>query len=166
MVYLISSNVGKAMLNTTQKELMPDEVLLMDFDELTGLDIILDGVTHHVDITVESVTDEKGQTTEKTAYTLNGKIVKLESVLLDISGLISSGYAADLTPGQSELIRFIFYRDHETFPAVDLAFYQHDSENCLTQLLGKSTVLVKQSKITSLVEKVNSILSAGSGSQI
>ena len=158
MVYYIDAAVSDAMLYTTENELLPDEVLAMDFEELTAVDMILDGENYHVTVTVETATDDEGNTTEAMVYYLNGVEVELDTVLTRISALVSSDYATGVTPDRKEEIRFLFYREDENYPTVELAFYQYDSSSCLTQLMGESTVLVNRSSIVSLVEEVNTLI--------
>ena len=55
MVYQIDGSVRDALLYTTQSELLPDEVLLMDWDTVDSIDITLDGATYHVE---RSTTEE------------------------------------------------------------------------------------------------------------
>lgn len=158
MVYLIDAAVSDAMLYTTQSELLPDEVLEMDFDELTAVDIVLDGETYHVTVSVETVTDEDGNTGENTVYYLNGVEVELDTVLTRIGNLASTGYATGKEPERREEIRFVFCRENENYPEVELVFYQYDSSSCLTQLMGESTVFVSRTSIVSLVEEVNTMI--------
>lgn len=162
MVYLVDGNIRNAMVGAELGKLLPDEVIAMDFDTLTALDMILDGETYHVEITKETVTGEDGKTSQQTVYTLDGKKVDLTAVLESIGKLAATDYATGLVPELQEEIRFVFYREHETYPQVILAFYRYDSENCITQLLGESTVLVKRSKIVDLVEDVNAVILADS----
>lgn len=158
MVYLIDSAVREAMLYTTSADLMPDEVILLDWDEVTAFDFTLNGETCTVTRDTKTVTDDEGNETEETVYLLNGEEVDISGITDVLDDLTSAGYAAGLTPERSEEIRIVFHRDRETFPEVELAFYAYNSSACLTTLNGASTVLADRTGVAALVEAVNELI--------
>lgn len=158
MVYRINSTTANTLLYTTYYELQPDEVLLMDWEDVTSVDITLDGETYEIRKGTKEVTDEEGNTSEETVYTLNDAEVDFDDVLTALDGLSSTGYATGLTPERNEEIRFVIHREHETFPEVELAFYQYDSASCMTLLNGEATVFADREGVVALIEEVNSIV--------
>ena len=158
MVYLIDSAVREAMLYTTSADLMPDEVILLDWEEVTAFDFTLNGETCTVTRDTKTVTDDEGNETEETVYLLNGEEVDISGITDVLDDLTSAGYAAGLTPERSEEIRIVFHRDRETFPEVELAFYAYNSSACLTTLNGASTVLADRTGVAALVEAVNELI--------
>lgn len=158
MVYLIDSAVREAMLYTTSADLMPDEVILLDWEEVTAFDFTLNGETCTVTRDTKTVTDDEGNETEETVYLLNGEEVDISGITDVLDDLTSAGYAAGLTPERSEEIRIVFHRDRETFPEVELAFYAYNSSACLTTLNGASTVLADRTGVVALVEAVNELI--------
>ncbi|MCD7756262.1 MAG: DUF4340 domain-containing protein [Firmicutes bacterium] len=158
MVYRIDASISDALLYTTVAELLPDEVLAMDLDTLTAIDLILDGETYHVEKSTVTVTDDDGNTSEETVWTMDDTEVDMDDILSALEDVEASGYATGLTPERSEELRLVLYRDHETYPQVELAFYQYDSSQCITQLMGQSTVFAVRSDVVSLVEAVNALI--------
>lgn len=158
MVYLIDAALSDAALYTTPDTLLPDEVIAMDFDDLTAVDILLDGETYTVTVETLTETDEEGNTTEKTVYDLNGKQVYLADTLELLEDLTSTGYATGMEPERSQEISFRFHREDENYPVVELSFYRYDSTSCITQLDGTSTVFVSRADVVELIEEVNSVV--------
>ena len=116
MVYLIDLAVSDAMLYTTAADLLPDEVLLMDWETVTAVEIALDGKTYSVEQTVRETADEKGTVTEETVWTLDGEELAVTGVLDTLTAMTSTGYAAGVTPERSAEIRFLIHRDMEPSP--------------------------------------------------
>lgn len=158
MVYLIDGSICDALLYTTSGELLPDEALLMQWEKVSTVEIILDGQTHTLTIGTETVTDEEGNTTEETVYTMNGEEVNAISILTGLDVLRGSDYAIGVEPQRDEEIRFVIHQGHEVYPVVELVLYQYDSESCLAQLNGESTLFVDREDVVELVEKINTLL--------
>lgn len=158
MVYLIPTNVAETLLYTTYSELLPDDVLLMDWDAVKTMEITLDGETYAIERSLETVTDDEGNETEKVVYRLDGQEVDAASIPEALDDLTSTGYATGLTPERGEEIRFVIKREHATFPEVELVIYQYNSTSCLVTLNGEATVFVARDAVVSLVEKVNALV--------
>lgn len=158
MVYRVDGAILDTLRYTTAAELQPDEVLLMDWEEVTSMDITLNGGTYNVTKTTKTVTDDEGNTAEETVYLLDGAEIEGADIESAIDALTFTGYAAGLTPERSQEIRILIHRDHETFPEVELAIYQYDSSQCLVTRNGESTVLVNRETAVELVETVNSLV--------
>lgn len=158
MVYKIKGSIADTLLYTTYYELRPDEVLLLDWEEMTSLEIILDGVTYEMTKGTTTVTDGESTETEKTVYLLDGEEVSGEEILNALDAVDSTGYASGVTPERTEEIRFVIHRDNEAWPEVEVVFYRYDSTSCLTLLNGEATVFAEREAVVNLVEKVNSIV--------
>lgn len=158
MVYTIDGSVLDTLLYTSYYELQPDEVISMDWDALQSADITLDGETYELVKNIRSTTDEDGNTTEETFYILDGEEVDAKAIWDALDAISSTGYAAGLTPERGEEIRIVFHRNHETYPEVELVFYQYDSSACLTTLNGTATVFADRKAVVALVEEVNSLV--------
>lgn len=159
MVCKIDGTAAETLMYTTVHELLPDEVLLMDWDGVTGLDIILDGSTHTFLRQTRTVTDEEGNETEETVFTLDGADVDLDRLMGMVDNLTSSGCASGLQPQQSETLRIRIRRDRDTFSEVELAFYPYDSGTCMTTLDGEATVFTDRESVAQIVEEIRSIIS-------
>lgn len=146
------------MLYTDADDLLPDDVLVMDWDTVTGLDIVLDGNTYSIQKEVREQTDQDGNTTEEYIYTLDDEEIGIGGVLDALEALNATGSGKDLTPGRSAEIRFVFHRDADTFKDVELTFYQYDSSSCLVGLNGETRLFVSRDSVASIVEDVNTLV--------
>lgn len=158
MVYKIYGSTVDTLLYTSCYELLPDEVLLMDWEEVTALDVTLDGRTYQFIRNTHTVTGEDGTESQQTVWLLDGAEAAADTITNALDGINSTGYATGMTPERSEEIRFVIHRQHETFPEVELVFYQYDSTQCLTTLNGKATVFAQRDAVVTLVEAVTKII--------
>ncbi|HIT32382.1 MAG TPA: DUF4340 domain-containing protein [Candidatus Enterenecus stercoripullorum] len=101
MVYYIDNTGADAMIYPSLDSLLPDDSLLLDYDTVNSMDITLDGETYHVEKVTEETTDEDGNTTQVTVWTLNGAEIDLQPVLTDLTSLTSTGSQSGLTPDRS-----------------------------------------------------------------
>lgn len=158
MVYKIYGSTVETLLYTSYYELLPDDVLLMDWEEVTALDVILDDETYQITKDTKTVTDEEGNESQETIWLLGGAEVDADSITNALDGMSSTGYATGMTPERSEEIRIVIHRDRETFPEVELVFYQYDSTQCLTTLNGEATVFAQRDAVVTLVEAATKIV--------
>ena len=175
MVYLVSGDILDTLLYTSSSELQPDEVLVMDWDEVTGVVIELDGETYALEkITRLVVTggedgdgedseesadsENEAETVEETVYRLDGEDIAIEDVLERLTEMDSTGYSGGIAPERGCQIRFVLERDTEAFAQVELCFYAYDSSSCLVTLNGESTVFVAREDVVDLVEAVNALV--------
>ena len=146
---------GSQMIYTTYEDLKPTDVLLMDWENVTSLDIVLDGETYTLIRSTKTETDEDGNETQTVVYTLNGEEVDGEAITDLLDDITYTGYAGSSVPETGEEIRFVIHRSHATFPEVELAFYRYNSSDCLVVLNGEPTVSVSRQDVVELVEAVN-----------
>ena len=160
MVYLVDGSVCDGLLYATYDSLRPDEVLAMEWDALTSFTVTLDGQTYEIEKTTQTVEDEDGETSEETVYLLDGEEVDAESVeqlMSSLDAMESTGSAEGASPGAQEL-RFTFHQDSESWPQVELVFYQYDSSTCLVSLNGETRLLVDRADVTDLADTVAELL--------
>jgi hypothetical protein len=138
MVYLIDATICDNLLYASYEKLQPDEILVMDFDELTGLDV--------------TVGDE--------SYSLNADDIsdELVDVLEEITNLVPSDKGTEKTPEYESELELVFYRDNENFPEVSLVFYKYDSENCLVSLNGTARLQVARDSVMDIVSELTELL--------
>lgn len=158
MVYLVDMELLDTLLYTTYSELQPDEVILLDWDTVTAMDITLDAEHYTVTRSSKSVTDEEGNTTEEEIWLLGEAEVDAQTVLDALDAVASTGYAAGLYPEHGEQLRLCFHRDTENYQQVELVIYRYDSTQCLVTLNGVATVLADRSAVVELVETVNTLV--------
>lgn len=158
MVYYVRTALRNALLNTVYNELMPDEVLAMDWDTVTSMDIILGGNTYT--LVHEEVPDPNGCATGSYVWKYNDKKVDGDTVATKLNTMGTSGYATGLTVEQTEELRFVFHRNEGHHNRIELVFYPYNSSTCLVTLDGVPTVLADRSNVTSLITTINKIIAA------
>lgn len=159
MVYRVNGTVADTLLAAKGEDLLPQDVVLMDWSDVTSVEINLDGTTYSLEKTVQEETDEDGNTTETYVYQLDGQTVDITDALDSIQDLAVTGSDTDATPGTEEL-SFTFYQDKENFPTVTLVFSQYDSSSCLVTLNGESRLLVSRTDLLDLVDTLQDLLAA------
>lgn len=157
MVYRVDGTVADTLLAAQGEDLLPQDVVLMDWSDVTSVEINLDGTTYSLEKTVQEETDEDGNTTETYVYQLDGQTVDITDALDSIQDLEVTGSDTDATPGTEEL-SFTFYQDKENFPTVTLVFSQYDSSSCLVTLNGESRLLVSRTDLLDLVDTLQDLL--------
>ncbi len=110
------------------------------------------GLPYTVTREVSTVTDEEGEESQEVTYLLDGAEVEFRDLLDDLNAMASTGSAVGLTPERSAQISFTFHRNTETFPQVELVFYQYDSSNCLVSLDGEVVLLAAREDVEAVVE--------------
>ena len=157
MVYLVDSTVHDSLCYATANELLPDVVLVMDWTQVTAVDLILDGETYTLGWAVKETTDADGNAVEETVLQFADTAVEATGITEALDAVTSVGYAAGLTSDQPAQIQILIHRNTEAYSLVELAFYPYDSSACLTVLNGQATVLADRTQVADLVELVNTL---------
>ena len=155
MVYLVDDDVLDALADTTYNDLVPNEVLLMDWETVTSMDITLDGKTYT--LTSEEEGDENGCATGSYIWKLNGTKVEGSTITDAFASIDVNHHAVGQTP-MEEKIRFVFHRNTANFSAIELVIYEFSSESFLVTFNGESTVLADRTDVLSLANAVNKIV--------
>lgn len=116
------------------------------------------GLPYTVTREVSTVTDEEGEESQEVAYLLDGAEVEFQDLLDDLNAMASTGSAVGLTPERSAQISFTFHRNTETFPQMELVFYQYDSSNCLVSLDGEVVLLATREDVEAIVETAAALI--------
>ena len=156
MVYTIPSNIAETLLYTTYYDLQPDEVLLMDWDTVTAMEITVSGETGQFLRSVKTVTDEEGNESEEIVYLLNGEEADISPISDALEDMPTTGYANGVTQDRNEEIRILLCREDAI--DVELVFYRYDSTSCLVTLNGEATVFADREAVVELVEEANSLI--------
>lgn len=158
MVYLTGNSISDTLRNLAYNELMPDEVLAMDWDTVTSMDIILGDKTYT--LVHEEVPDPNGCATGTYTWKHDGKEIDASKVTDKLDKMDTTGYATGLTPEGDQKIRFVFHRNAGDFSEVELVIYAYNSTACLVTLDGVPTVLAEISDVTSLLDAVAKLFPA------
>lgn len=152
MVYLIDASICDSLIHAGYESLQPDEVLVMDFEEVTALDIELSGESYSLRRSSASEAGDDGG--DVNIWTLDGRPADIQSALDQLCLMIPSSKGGLKTPeGEAELL-LVFHRDRESFSRVELAFYRYDSDSCLVSLNGEARLLVDRSGVSSVISSL------------
>lgn len=154
MVYQVAATAEDAFVNTSIDALTPDDVINLDYDELTSFDMTYDGETYTVTRTDE--TDDDDITTS--VYKYNDVEIDVASLLNTLNTLSSSGDAEEPADGSEPMLSFTFNRDNEDYPVVTLEFYRYDSSTYITVLNGEATVLTDSASANDIAEGIISAI--------
>ncbi len=151
IVYSIEEDVYNGAVDASYDELKPDEVILLDWDTVDGIDIEVDGNTYSVEI---SGSEEDGYT-----YTLDGSEIEFGDVLDDLEALTIDSEEEAADPGENKTeLSLTFRRNTDTWETVELDFYQYNGTYCISVLNGEETNCVNREDVVDLKESINTIM--------
>ena len=128
------------------------EVIWVDFDAVTQIDITLEGENH----AITSTLDDEDEDAERVWYYGEEEldIADLQSAL----EALSADSFTDEAPSEKEEISLTVYLDNENFPQVKIQLYRYDGSLCLAVVDGETVSLVDRSAVMELVEAVHAIV--------
>lgn len=162
-VYTLSASTVERLLDATSAGLAPDDVLLMDWDTVDSIDVTYDGQTHTVAIVRTVETDDDGNETEETSYTVDGTEVLARTVenLLDaLDALDAEGEAVEEPASTEAEITFTFYRSTETYSEMTLSLIPYDNSFYLVSFDGQERLLVNKNDVADLIDLYESLCEA------
>ena len=157
MVYRVDSSFADQILAAKGTDLLPQQVLNLDWTQVTGVDVTVEGATDTLTKKTETETDEDGNETEQYVYQLDGKTVEVTDIFDRIQDLETTGSDAGATPGET-LLALTIHQDSEKWPEVTLTFSVYDSSMALVTLNGDSRLLVDREDVESIVEALTTAL--------
>lgn len=161
MVYRVDSSFADRILAAKGTDLLPQQVLNLDWTQVTGVDVTVEGATDTLTKKTETETDEDGNETEQYVYQLNGKTVEVTDCFDRIQDLEPTGSDAGATPGET-LLTLTIHQNSERWPEVTLTFSAYDSSTALVTLNGESRLLVDREDVDSIAEALQEALSTAS----
>ncbi len=153
IVYQISQEKFEALMEASRDELRHTEVFTADFEQLTGIDISLEGEDYS--LSCQKAEDED----EEDLWLYGEEEFNVNSLQSAIEGLRSGSFTDEKPASDAkEEISLSLYLDNEDFPQIDLVFYRYDGSDCLCLVDGVPTSLVSRSDVVELIEAVNAII--------
>ncbi|ALP93715.1 DUF4340 domain-containing protein [Intestinimonas butyriciproducens] len=148
IVYRITANEYKALMDASYDALRHLEVLSADFSDVTQLDISLEGAAYS--ITAEGSGD--GRT-----YSYLGEELEIGDLQSTLESLKAESFT-DERPTQKKEIGLTVHLDNENYPEVRIELYRYDGTNCLAVVDGTPVSLVARADVVDLIEAVNEIV--------
>ena len=148
IVYRITANEYKALMDASYDALRHLEVLSADFSDVTQLDISLEGAAYS--IPAEGSGD--GRT-----YSYLGEELEIGDLQSALESLKAESFT-DERPTQKKEIGLTVHLDNENYPEVRIELYRYDGTNCLAVVDGTPVSLVARADVVDLIEAVNEIV--------
>ncbi len=174
IVYEMDSVDYGILSDAAYNDLRHKEVIWADFEEVTQVDITLEGENHTLSSIYDEdektrlwyyglIPEEDEETTEEPSET-TGETETEEEETLDLTAfqtaleaLTADSFTEEAPTGKEE-ISLTVHLDDENFPTVKIQLYRYDGEHCLAVVDGKSVSLVSRASVVDLMEAVNAIV--------
>ena len=132
----------------TYNGLRPTLAFMPDWDQVTGMDAVINGTTYHFEL------DHSGS---ENVWTWEGEEVDLSLVTEDLEGLTITDFSAQDKELTHEL-SITLYLDNESWPQISAELYQYDGSSCLIRRDGENLGLVSRSQMVDLKEAINTVI--------
>ncbi|MDO4291451.1 MAG: DUF4340 domain-containing protein [Eggerthellaceae bacterium] len=148
IVYAISHVDYERLTAASYDDLRHQDVVPVDFDQVTSIDVELDGATHTLTYDAEAEAWHcDGAEEEADVSTLKS----------EITGLTATSFTQEEAAGQEE-ISLTLHLSNEHYPTVEVKLYRKDGETCLAVIDGESVAYVSRDSVVDIVEAVNKIV--------
>lgn len=148
ILYQLTSDDYKALMAASQDDLRHSEVLPTDVEDVTQLEISLDGE----DYVITSLTDG-----EERSYYYQEELTDVTDIQSALTALTADSFTRERPSGKEE-IALALTLDREEDPTVTIAFYRYDGTYCLAEIDGEPVSLVERSLVVDLIEAVNALV--------
>lgn len=147
IVYRLSESDYKALMAADYDELRHQELFSGDFDEVTSMDITLDGET------VTLTSEEEGK---ERVWSHDGEEIDMEELQDALTDLTAEEFTSERATGQRE-IGVTLHLDREDTTELGIVLYRYDGTSCLAVVDGTPTALIPRSEAVTLMEAVRAI---------
>lgn len=151
IVYELSGDDCEDLLAFTWNDLRHREVLPADFDQVTQLDISLEGEDYTI------TADGKGDDRTWTYQDQEIEIDDLQDALESLSAGDAEDFLTEKATGKEE-ISLTVHLDDEARPEAVIRLCRYDGSHCLAVVDGATFALVSRSDAVKLIEAVNAIV--------
>ena len=148
ILYQITADEYSKLMAAAYDDLRHSEVLPADTEDISQIDITLDGETY----TITSLTDG-----ESRSYYYQEELTDLTDFQSALEALTADTFTQE-SPSQKEEISLKLQLDQEGEPSVQIDLYRYDGSYCLAVVDGEPVSLVARSSVIDLVEAVNAIV--------
>ncbi len=148
ILYQISGAQYEALMAASYDDLRHQEVFTGDFEEVTSLEVELEGQTYT--ITAQGSGDKK-------TFTYGEEELDIADLQEALEGLTASSFTEE-SPTEKEEVRLTLTLDNENVQSVEIALYRWDGEQCLAVVDGTPVSLVPRASVVDLIEAINAIV--------
>ena len=147
IIYQISGSSYRSLMAAGYNDLRHQEIFSGDFDDVTGIDITLDGETY----TLTSQKDGKERT-----WLCEEAEIEIGDLQDALEALTAEEFTSEKAAGQQE-ISLTLHLDREDEPELTITLYRCDGSKCLAVVDGKSVAYVPRGEMVTLAEAVRVI---------
>ena len=155
IVYAITSLEYTDLRAAAYDDLRHREVLTASFDDVTALDVTLEGETYPF--------TAQGEGEDRT-WTWEGREIDFTGLQDAVEALAASEFTEE-RPTEQQEISLVVHLDNEIFPEVTVTLYRQDGASCLAVVDGVSVCLVDRSDVVDLMEAVRAITLSRGGEE-
>ena len=161
MIYTVSQDTAKALLQVSLDTLRANDVCLMSWDTVDSLDVTADGKTSTIQFDRSAATDKDGKSEVGTSYKANGKTPDADTVetfLTGITGLTAEEKTAIAPVDGNPEITLVFHRNTDNFKTMTLTLTPYGDSDYLVGFNGESRLLVSRDSVKALETAYQAIL--------
>ena len=148
-IYSISKGTFNEFVNASYDSLRPSEVILLDFKEVTQIDIELDDEEYVIYASVDK--------DENITYTFNDEEAEFDNVISALEDLEINEYSEDI-PGKTKQLKLTIHLNSEKYPSLTLEFYKYNSEYSMLVFDNSYKALLSREEVVDLIETINKVV--------
>ncbi len=162
IVYEISKSLYDTLVKVSYNDLRHKELIPVDFEDVTQVDITLGGEVYTMTTTPEIV-NEDGETEvveaedDEIHWYYEGEEIDMSSFESAVFNLFADEFTEE-KPTDIEEISAVFHLNNENFPTVTIQLYRYDGSDCLAVVDGESVALIDRTYAVDLIESVLAIV--------
>lgn len=163
IVYEITESQYNSLTKVSYNDLRHQEAFWADFDDVTQVDVTLDGASYCLTTTEiseekeDEKQDKKKDDDEEIHWYYHGEEIQMDDFRSALTNLVAEDFTDEKATGKEE-IRLTLHLENENFPEVEIQLYRYDGSNCLAVVDGTPTALIKRVYVVDLMEAVNAIV--------
>ncbi len=171
IIYTMEEDRYETFANATYDSLRPDEVLSLDWDDVTGMTISFDGDTYDFEVMLSSeyegtdvsdsddadTDDETSDEDDELVYLLDGEEVEFDEIMSAVNSLKYNSFSDEESDDDAEL-SFTVYLENDNYPSVSVDIYQYDGNSSIVAVDGETVGYIDRSDMVDLREAVTSIV--------
>jgi len=144
IIYQITEDKFESLMAYTISDLRHGFLFTADFDDVTGMDITIDGTTYKI--------SSKNNTDSRT-YLCNDEEIDISNIKTKLTAIYLNEFTKENTKKKQE-ISMTIYLDNEDFPSISIKLYRFRGSNCIAELDGETLGTVTRSYVVNLVEAI------------
>ena len=148
IIYLIAGSSYKSLMAASYDDLRHQEIFSGDFEEVTAIDVTLDGNT-------STLTMQEDGSEQKWLY--QEQEIDIGDLQDALQSLTAEEFTDEEATGQQE-ISLTLHLDNEDYPELTITLYRYDGTTCLAVVDGTSVAYIPRSEAVELMEAVRAII--------